>query len=302
MEIALLGTGGMLPLKNRFLTSCYIEHEGKAVLIDCGEGTQVAAAKAQIKISRIDVILITHTHADHITGLPGLLLSIANTDRCEPLDIFAPKTALNVIDALLTITGRLPFEVRINPLDIKNETSQHLNTIDPMLEMRSLPLKHSTVCLGYSLTLRHKRVFLPEKADELGVPLRERKTLHNGVSITVDGREIPPDMVTSDPRPPQKITYVTDTLPIERIADFADGSALFICEGMYGDPDKKKSMNEKGHMLMQDACRLAGKADVKELWLTHYSPAEPDPSVYKNELVKLFPKVRISKDGRKTTI
>ena len=90
MDICLLGTGGMLPLKNRFLTSCYIEHEGRAVLIDCGEGTQVAAAKAQIKISRIEAILITHTHADHITGLPGLLLSIANTERTEPLEIYVP--------------------------------------------------------------------------------------------------------------------------------------------------------------------------------------------------------------------
>ena len=302
MEIALLGTGGMLPLKNRFLTSCYIEHEGKAILIDCGEGTQVAAAKAQIKISRIDVILITHTHADHITGLPGLLLSIANTDRTEPLNIYIPKTASNVISALLTITGRLPFEVRINPLDIKAVTSLTLNVIDPLLELRAMPLKHSTVCLGYSLTLCHKRVFLPEKADELGVPLKERKTLHNGISITVDGREITPDMVTSDPRPPQKLTYVTDTLPIDEIADLAADSDLFICEGMYGDPEKKKSMNEKGHMLMQDACRLAQKAKVKELWLTHYSPAEPDPGIYKNTLIKLFSQVKISKDGRKTTL
>ena len=292
----------MLPLKNRFLTSCYIEHEGKGVLIDCGEGTQVAAAKAQIKISRICVILLTHTHADHITGLPGLLLSIANTERTEPLEIYAPKNALGVVEALLKITGKLPYRIEIKTLETREMSTMRLDAIDPMLELRALPLKHSTICLGYSLTLYHKRVFLPERADELGVPLRERKTLHNGESITVDGKTITPEMVTDEPRAPQRLTYVTDTLPINEISGFASGSELFICEGMYGDTEKKKSMNEKGHMLMQDACTLAKRAEVKELWLTHYSPAEPEPKVYKEELRRIFPRVKISKDGQKTVI
>ena len=292
----------MLPLKNRFLTSCYIEHEGKGVLIDCGEGTQVAAAKAQIKISRICVILLTHTHADHITGLPGLLLSIANTERTEPLNIYAPKNALGVVEALLKITGKLPYRIEIKALETREMSTMRLDAIDPMLELRALPLKHSTICLGYSLTLYHKRVFLPERADELGVPLRERKTLHNGESITVDGKTITPEMVTDEPRAPQRLTYVTDTLPINEISGFASGSELFICEGMYGDTEKKKSMNEKGHMLMQDACTLAKRAEVKELWLTHYSPAEPEPKVYKEELRRIFPRVKISKDGQKTVI
>ncbi|MBQ6634028.1 MAG: ribonuclease Z [Ruminococcus sp.] len=302
MDICLLGTGGMLPLKNRFLTSCYIEHEGRAVLIDCGEGTQVAAAKAQIKISRIEAILITHTHADHITGLPGLLLSIANTERTEPLEIYVPSNAVGMIDALLKIAGRLPYETRVKTLSLREPMTLTLGCIDRMMTLRALPLKHSTPCLGYSLTLNHKRVFLPEKADELGVPLRERSTLHNGGSITVDGRTVTPDMVTSDPRPPEKLTYVTDTLPIAEIADFAKGSDLFICEGMYGDREKKKSMNEKGHMLMQDACELAKRGEVKALWLTHYSPAENDPAAYKNELTKLFKNVTVTKDGAKTKI
>lgn len=302
MDICLLGTGGMLPLKNRFLTSCYIEHEGKGVLIDCGEGTQVAAAKAQIKISRICAILLTHTHADHITGLPGLLLSIANTERTEALEIYAPKSALGVIEALLKITGKLPYRIEIKTLETREMTTLRLDCVDPMMELRALPMKHSTVCLGYSLTLYHKRVFLPEKADELGVPLRERKTLHNGGSIIVDGKTITPDMVTDEPRAPQRISYVTDTLPISGIAEFAKGSELFICEGMYGDTEKKKSMNEKGHMLMQDACELAKRAGAKELWLTHYSPAEPEPQVYKQELKKIFPRVKVSKDGQKTVI
>ena len=95
---------------------------------------------------------------------------------------------------------------------------------------------------------------------------------------------------------------MTDTLPIPEIEDFAHDADLFICEGMYGETEKKQSMNEKRHMLMQDACRLAEKAGVKQLWLTHYSPAEKYPENYEKELKKLFKNVRISKDGEKITL
>ena len=302
MDICLLGTGGMLPLCDRFLTSCYIEQGGRAVLIDCGEGTQVAAAAAKAKISRIEAILITHAHADHVTGLPGLLLSVANTGKTSPLEIYFPASAQGIITALLTVAGWLPYEIRLVPLGMSGETVFPLTCIDPMLEVRALPLRHSVDCIGYSLTLTHKRVFLPERADALGVPPNKRGILHSGGSITVEGREITPDMVTAEPRPPQKLTYVTDTLPLDEIADFAKGSRLFICEGMYGDRAKKPDMDKKGHMLMQDACGLAARAGAECLWLTHYSPAESDPSAFEAELKELFPAVVISTDGQRTAL
>lgn len=298
-EICLIGTGGMMPLKRRWLTSCYYEHEGHALLIDCGEGTQIALAEADCKISRIDVLLITHTHADHVSGLPGFLLSLGNASRTKPLDIYLPEGRTQIVKNLLCICDRLPFEVRFNELPTDRKCSFTADSIDPMLTIESMPLRHSTVCLGYSLTLSRKQKFQPQAATELGVPVKYWRTLHSGESVTLkeDGRLITPDMVTIANRRPIKLTYVTDTLPFRDIADLARGSQLFICEGMYGDRDKKQSMNEKGHMLMQDACLLAQKAGVERLWLTHYSPAETNPAYYDKELKKLFGEVTISSDG-----
>ncbi|ADU22289.1 ribonuclease Z [Ruminococcus albus] len=302
-DICLAGTGGMLPLKNRYLTGCFIEYSGKAVLIDCGEGMQVALAAADIKISRIEMILITHNHADHVTGLPGLLLSMGNCSREEPLDIYIPESAERVVRNLISVCGHLPFEYRLHKLPDTAAVSFTAEKIDPMLTISTLPLKHSVKCLGYSFLLEKKAVFQPEKAQELEIPVKLWRMLHSGEAVILDdGRTIQPEEVTGDKRPPVKVTYITDTLPIREIVQFANNADLFICEGMYGDTDKKQSMNEKGHMLMQDACRLAKEANVKELWLTHYSPAEKHPENYDKELKKLFPAVLISKDGEKKTL
>lgn len=302
-DICLLGTGGMLPLKDRFLTSLYAEYNGKAVLIDCGEGTQVAIAKHGLKISRIQLILITHCHADHVTGLPGLLLSIGNSSRTEPLDIAAPESCLPVIEKLMSVCGGLPYKVRLHGLSEFFSSDFSADMVDPMLTVKTLPLSHRVSCLGYSLNLKRKPTFLPNNAKAIGVPVELWKRLHNGETVTLDdGTRVPPEAVTGDRRPPLRITYVTDTLPIEEIAFFAGGSDLFVCEGMYGQPDKKESMNDKRHMLMQDACYIARNADVKRLWLTHYSPAEKDPSVYAEELGKIFPETVITEDGAKITL
>ena len=302
-EIVLIGTGGMMPLKDRWLTACYYEYEGHAVLIDCGEGTQIALTEADCKISRIDALLITHTHADHVSGLPGFLLSLGNASRTEPLDIFVPEGRVNIIRNLMCICDKLPFEVIFHELPTDQRCVFGLDMISPLISAESIPLRHSTTCLGYSITLTRKPEFKPEAAKALGVPVQFWRVLHSGQAVTLDdGREITPDMVTDDNRRPIKLTYVTDTRSFGEIADFAKGSQLFICEGMYGDREKKKSMNEKGHMLMQDACALAHKAGAERLWLTHYSPAEVNPKHYEKELKKLFPEAVISCDGQRIEI
>lgn len=299
-EICLLGTGGMMPLKNRWLTSCYIEQEGKAILIDCGEGTQIALAKSECKISRVEVLLITHFHADHVSGIPGFLLSLGNSSRTEPLDVYMPENKIPIFKGLIGICGKLPYRINLKELPLGREYSFMADKIDPMLKISSLPLRHGVDCLGYSLTFFRKQVFLPEKAKELGVPLPYWRILHSGEPVELeDGRVIEPEAVTENSRPPIKLTYVTDTLPFRKIAAFAEDSDLFICEGMYGSSEKKQSMNEKGHMLMQDACRLASSANAKRLWLTHYSPAEMNPQTYKKQLDKLFSGVVVSRDGEK---
>ena len=302
-EVCLLGTGGMLPLKDRFLTGLYAEYGGKAILIDCGEGMQVAFGMHNLKMSKVEMILITHDHADHVTGLPGLLLSIGNCSRTAPLDVYMPEVCEKTINNLMSVCGYLPYEVIIHTLPSDKPVSFSAEKIDPMLTINTIPLKHSVECIGYNFVLEKKPVFEPNKAKSLGVPVQMWKKLHAGESVTLDdGKIINPDDVTGEKRPPVKITYTTDTLPLPEIVPFAENSDLFICEGMYGDMGKKQSMNEKGHMLMQDACELAKSANVKNLWLTHYSPAEKDPSVYEEELKNIFSNVVISTDGMKLNI
>lgn len=296
-EICLLGTGGMLPLKERFLTSLFVEHNGKAILIDCGEGTQVAFAKHEKKLSKIETILITHGHADHVTGLPGLLLSLGNCSRTEDLDIYYPEKWDSVLRSLLSVCGCLPFRVNLIGMP-EYPCSWDAEKIDPMMQIAVMPLQHKVPCMGYSLTFRKKPEFLPNLAKQLEIPVQYWKRLHAGeVVMLPDGREIYPEQVTGKSRKAVKITYTTDTLPIPDIIDFARDSDLLICEGMYGDPSKKSSMNQKGHMLMQDACEIARKAHAERLWLTHYSPAEKHPEQYQEVLEKIFPAVTISQDG-----
>lgn len=302
-EICLLGTGGMLPLKDRFLTSLYAEYNGKAILIDCGEGTQVAIAKHGLRLSKIEMLLITHCHADHVTGLPGLLLSIGNSSRTAPLDIYMPESCVDTVKALLYVCGGLPYEVRLNVLPEDGSAEFRADRIDPMLRVKTLPLSHRVGCLGYSLILERKPVFEPDKAKALGIPVELWKKLHSGSMVTLDdGRSIAPEEVTGAKRPPIKITYTTDTLPIGELVGFAEGSDLFVCEGMYGTSDKRESMNEKKHTLMEDACNIAARAGVKRLWLTHYSPAEKAPGIYEEQLRELFPHTVISSDGEKLTL
>lgn len=302
-EIVLAGTGGMLPLADRFLTGLYVSHGGKALLIDCGEGMQVALAAAGCKLSRIDTILLTHCHADHVTGLPGLLLSLGNCSRKEPVKLCFPQSMGAVVNALMSVCGGLPYDVMTVSLPEDRNISFSLDDIDPMLSVTTLPLKHSVPCLGYRLCFAKRPRFDPEAAKALGVPQELWKRLHSGENVVLpDGRTVSPAEVTGEERRSTVVTYVTDTLPFSGIADLAAGSDLFVCEGMYGSADKKQSMEQKGHMLMQDACMLAKQAEVRELWLTHYSPAEKCPSIFSEELKGIFGNTVVTEDGRSISL
>ena len=302
-EITLLGTGGMLPLKDRYLTSLYVEHEGRAVLIDCGEGTQVAFAQHGLKLSRIEAIFLTHLHADHVTGLPGLLLSLGNTGREAELPIYCGTTTVETVRHLLYVTGGLPVDVRIHPIPEKKPKAFTLHEVSTALTVTPLPLKHRVACLGYRLEFAKKPEFLPENARALNIPVQFYKTLHAGEDVYLpDGRFIRSAQVTGAPREPIRIIYTTDTYPIPEIAEYAKDADLFICEGMWGQADKKDSMNQKRHMLMQDACTLAVRANARRLWLTHYSPAEKSPEDYADILREIYPEVVISKDGEHITL
>ncbi len=295
-EVYLPGTGGMKPLPDRALTGLWTEHNGSALLIDCGEGMQTALAACGRSLARLDVILLTHFHADHIAGLPGLLLSAGNFGKASPLKIYAPCGGSHIIRNLCCICPELPFELEIQELEGTGEFMWNDITV------KYMPVRHRTVCFCYSLTENRKPVFNPGKAEHLGIPKSEWKKLHNGECVNVSGNIITPHMVTDGNRPPLKITYMTDTVYFDGLADFAADSDLLVCEGMYGDDEYIPKMTEKGHMVFSQSAEIAVKSCSKSLWLTHYSPAMISPEAYENEMKKRFAGTVISTDGMHASI
>lgn len=297
IDVCLLGTGGMMPLPHRALTSLMVRYNGMNVLVDCGEGTQVSIKEQGWTVKPIDVICFTHFHADHISGLPGLLLTLGNAERTEPVTMIGPKRLEKIVNALRMIAPELPFEIKFIELE-KEEESFVFNG----LRINAFRVNHNVTCYGYSFELDRAGKFDVERAKAAEIPMPYWGRLQKGEVIESDGKVYTPDMVLGAPRKGIKLTYCTDTRPTEGIVKNALKSDLFICEGMYGEPDKQQKAIEHKHMTFYEAADIAKRAEVKELWLTHYSPSLVHPAEYKNEVRKIFPETIISKDRRTTTL
>lgn len=292
LDICLLGTGGMMPLPRRFLTSLMCRYNGSNILIDCGEGTQVAIKQKGWSFKPIDVVCITHYHADHISGLPGLLLTMGNAERTEPLIMIGPKGLERVVNSLRMIAPELPFNIEFIEL-----TENHHSIQFDEYRINAFKVKHNVTCYGYSIEIDRSGKFNAEKAKELNIPVQNWGILQRGEEVIIDGKKYTPDMVMGSPRKGLKVTYSTDTRPVEAIVEAARGADLFICEGMYGEPDKDAKAREYKHMTFQEAAGIAKEANPKEMWLTHYSPSLVKPAQYMDTVTEIFPNAKAGKDG-----
>ena len=293
LDVCLLGCGGMMPLPYRWLTSLMMRYNGSSILIDCGEGTQIAIKEKGWSFKPIDVICFTHYHGDHISGLPGLLLTMGNAMRTEPLTLIGPKGLERVVNALRVIAPELPFEIRFQEI----QGAQQVFEMDGY-RLIAYRVNHNVLCYGYSIEIDRAGKFDAVRAKEQEIPLKYWSRLQKGEQIEENGTCYTPDMVLGAPRKGIKLTYCTDTRPTQGLVDCASGSDLLICEGMYGEKEKQAKALENKHMMMAEAAKVASEAGVMELWLTHYSPSMLHPENYMRDVKKIFPNTVAAKDGR----
>ncbi len=301
IDVCLLGTGGMMPLPNRFLTALMVRYNGSSILIDCGEGTQIALRKSGWSPKPIDMICFTHYHADHISGLPGMLLTMGNAERTEPLLLAGPKGLEKVVKALRTIAPELPFEIKYH--EFENSSDEFCLPGMNEFKIKAFKVNHNITCYGYTMQLERSGRFDVERAKASGIEMKYWSRLQKGEIITADdGRTYTPDMVLGEQRKGIHLTYVTDTRPTESIIQNAKGSDLLICEGMYGEPEKIQKAKEHKHMTFYEAADIAQKAEVVEMWLTHYSPSLVNPKEYMKGVKDIFKNSVAAKDGRSITL
>ena len=296
MEAFILGCGGMMPLPYRHLTSVLLRRDGDLFLFDGGEGTQVSLKRLNLKWKKIDAIFVSHTHADHVTGLPGILMLSSQVDRTEPLYIYGPPKIKEYIE-----TSRKVLDMYINyPIIVKEITAPCIVHSGKDFYIRAFPLEHTKTCVGYTLEeMDRPGEFNPDKARELKVPCGPLwSKLQNGFEVQAeDGSIVKPEQVLGPKRSGRKFSFVTDTLFKPSIIDEVRGSDLLICEGMFEDAliDQAK---EKKHMTASQAATIAKEANVKRMCMIHYSPRYTDKELHilLEEAQKIWPKAELSRD------
>ena len=280
-----------MPLPNRWLTSLLLRYNGSSLLIDCGEGTQIAMKEAGQNFKPIDVLCITHFHADHISGLPGLPLTMGNAARTEPLTIIGPKRVETAVNALRPIAPELPFDIICREL---NEADEYIQMNG--YEIHAFRVKHNVICYGYSVEIKRAGKFDMERAKT--IPMKFWSRLQKGETMEENGVVYTPDMVLGPERKGLKVTYCTDSRPTDAIVDAAKKSDLFICEGMYAEEDKLKKARQYKHMTFYEAAEMAVQAEVEEMWLTHFSPSLIRAEEYMPKVRETFANAHLGRDGK----
>ncbi|MBR1537533.1 MAG: ribonuclease Z [Treponema sp.] len=296
LEAFVLGCGGMMPLPYRHLTSVLLRRDGDLFLFDCGEGTQVSLKRLNLKWKKIDAIFISHTHADHVTGLPGILMLSSQVDRTEPLYIYGPPKVKEYVE-----TSRQVLDMYINyPIIIKEITAPCVVHEGKDFYIRAFPLSHTKTCVGYTLEeLDRPGEFNPDKARSLGLPAGPLwGKLQRGENVTnSDGKIIQPGDVMGEKRSGRKFSFVTDTQYLPSIADEVKGSDLLICEGMFAD-DCEDQAKEKKHMTARQAATVAKDSASSRMAMIHYSPryTDRDLELLLKQAQEVYPKAELTHD------
>ena len=297
IDVCLLGTGGMMPMPGRWLSCALVRCGSNLTLIDCGEGTQVPWKTIGWGFRQLNTICLTHMHADHVAGLPGVLFMVAHAGRTEPLDIYGPIGTAYVVEGLRRIAAELPFPIIIHELK-----GQENFALPGDLRASCCPAAHGVPCLAYRLDLARKPVFLPEQARALGLPVQLWSKLQHGQDVEHAGQTFTPDQVLGAARRGISLAVITDTRPTKQLSNFARDVDLLICESMYDNPDDLPQARANAHMLSEESAGIALKAGAHQLVLTHFSPKIMDTSWAEKAARRVFSNTRAAKDGMVITL
>jgi len=292
IDLLLLGSGAMIPLPNRWLSSLLVRIDGSLILFDCGEGTQIAWRQYHWGFKRLDAICLTHHHADHVAGLPGLFHTVANAGRTEPMHIYGPPDTDRIVNGLRVIAPHLPYEIIIHELEDGDRFELPVG-----VSGRVACGEHRVPVLGYRIDRARSSAFDRERATVMGIPVEQWGPLQRGETIVFDGWEIAPEEVTGSPRKGVSFAFVTDTRPTSNLRDLASGVDLMICEGTYGDDADEVKARAWGHMSFREAATLARDADAGALWLTHFGAGMADPAAFSDRATGIFPGTIIGHSG-----
>lgn len=292
IDICLLGTCGMMPLPGRWLSCALLRYDATLTLFDCGEGTQVPWKSLGWGFRQLGAICLTHMHADHVAGLPGVLFMVAHAGRTEPLNIYGPVGTTYILEGLLRLAADLPFPIHIHELSGKASFS-----LPGGLQGSCISAAHGIPCLAYRVELKRNPLFQPEKARALNIPVQLWSSLQHGTTVEHNGAIITPSQVLGEPRRGLSMAFITDTRPTTALSNFAHDVDLLICESMYDDPEDLPLARANAHMLSSESAQLAHNAQAHELILTHFSPKINDPSQAEKAARAIFPKTRAARDG-----
>ena len=298
LEFCTLGTGGTLPLPDRALSSLYVRVNGRGLLIDCGEGTQVGIRRLGWGFRNLEGLLLTHYHGDHCTGLAGLLLSLEKAGYDETFHIWGPRGLKRVVEGLCVIVPPLSYSVMLHELPPEGEELEAIG-----LKIRAFPVNHGGIpCYGFRMHLERSAAFDPDKARSLGVPLQDWKRLQAGETVRTGSGIIRPEDVTGFPRKGITLVFSTDTRPCETLEKYCREADLLILEGMYGSEEKLPQALKNHHMLFREAAELARGAEPAALLLTHFSTSVDDPEEFLPATREIFQNTWAAKDGQTVTL
>jgi ribonuclease Z len=291
LDIVFLGTAGSMPTAQRAPSAILVRRGGERLLFDCGEGTQRQLLRSTVGLVDVREIFVTHYHADHYLGLPGMLKTFALRGRTEPLTIYGPPGLRSLFGALARIFGKLTYELELVELRAGDALPRGDHTIS------AFAVSHGVSAVGYGLVedARPGR-FDVETADALGIPVGpERGALQRGEAVTLaDGRVITPDVVLGPPRPGRKVVLAGDTAPAPSVIEAARGADVLVHEATFCE-DERERADETSHATAAGAAEVARTADVALLVLTHLSPRYFGPDV-RDEARAIFPDTIVPRD------